>query len=311
MVGSSVSWGCWMLLAVLLTLTNTNSTSITVRNVLPQHHQYSGFSPMGALDYGPVPGISAGISSSSSKQDPIGSGCVTAAALANPSISSGLAATAAVPNSSSLAFVGMPSHGLSHSGASSSSQAAAPKQQSSSSGSSGSSNISNTSGRRATTGLLGGNILRSSWSHTEDESIIGESRSDLSTQDRSQLVLQSQMLQQFYRLQNQQFQSLHQFQPPSRISEEPSSGRQAGPQQQRHRSRYSAASTASDQQLDLGNEDDGVEQRGGAQAYSVPLHVLEQVAREERGGSRSLASLAGGGGAAIGNSSSSKRNTIG
>ncbi|KAJ1819895.1 hypothetical protein LPJ56_003553 [Coemansia sp. RSA 2599] len=269
MVGSVISWACWALVSIVLIFVNTRSQCLRTR--INMSHSLVG-APLPGLDFGIGPAIPAGPyqggkhfsmprmlghmqPSYSQQQQPYQQNQQSW----HPSISLPIPNTTPMQMSMSMS---MPVQA----------QTRAP---------------SNVTGyhRKPAKGQL-----RSSWSQFDDESIMTDSRSD----GQSILDSKSHMLFQLYHLQNQQFQSLHQFQPPSRISEE----RLAHQMGQRTTKRNSHLA-------DL--------YANGAVLEDVQLHEAKQQQQNRKDaavdrGSQSLASFGGiDGNARI----SSKRRTIG
>ncbi|KAJ2776407.1 hypothetical protein GGI15_004857 [Coemansia interrupta] len=294
MVGSIVSWACWNLVAVLLVFCNTRPQRI--RSRMGPTHALAGF-PLPMLDYGAGPNIAAGEKHSSGM---LAAGHLMPMA-ATPTHLQGQQPSGQptahlqphfpipVPASASLP----PLHA--HAKASSNLIGA----------------------HRLNSSRSGGQ--RSSWSHYDAESIMTESRSD---EQNSILDSKNHLMFQLYHLQNQQFQSLHQFQQPvgSRLSGEHAT-RQSG-QQTVYRSAFSSVSSVSDHPGDHlvhsgeAGSDDLMRGFGGRlpaqQRTNAPLNqAREGGALAAECGAQSLAALGNMGGAGGAVKCHGKRRTIG
>ncbi|KAJ2743129.1 hypothetical protein GGI20_003980 [Coemansia sp. BCRC 34301] len=149
---------------------------------------------------------------------------------------------------------------------------------------------------------------RSSWSYMDKGSITTDSCKGDSQSNKANPPLHPQnMVHQFYHLQNQQFQSLHQIQQASRMSEEKLHLRQ---QQQlashkavqrqlsltlQGKSMYSSICTTSEQSLDTESvpatktEPGSIRQEGGSSSLQLQrqhLQMLQQQGQHEGGGAR-------------------------
>ncbi|KAJ1721280.1 hypothetical protein LPJ53_004176 [Coemansia erecta] len=295
MVGSIVSWACWNLVAVLLVFCTTRPQRM--RSRMGPTHALAGF-PLPMLDYGTGPNIAAGLCAAGEKH---GSGMLAAGHL--------------------MPMGGIPAH---LQGQQPSNQSTAHLQPHMPIPVPASVSLPPLHAHtKASSNLIGAHRLnsnrsaglRSSWSHYDAESIMTEGRSD---EQSSILDSKNHLMFQLYHLQNQQFQSLHQFQQPvgSRLSGEQAM-RQTG-QQAMYRSAFSSVSSVSDHPGDHpahageAGSDDLARAYGGRlppqQRANVPLNQpREGGVLAAECGAQSLASLGGAGAAKC----HGKRRTIG
>ncbi|KAJ2708197.1 hypothetical protein FB645_000043 [Coemansia sp. IMI 203386] len=267
MVGSVISWACWGLISIVLIFVNTRSQRLRSRLNLP--HSFAG-APLPGLDFGIGPIISSGPAqggknfSMPRSLNQMHSACFQQQQQQqgwHPSISLPIPTTTPMQMSMS-----MPAQA----------QTRAPSQ---------------IAGHHRKPGK---SHFRTSWSQLDDESIMTDSRSE----GHSILDNKSHMLFQLYHLQNQQFQSLHQFQHPSKISEEKVT-QQMGPKTTGRNSflgdPYVNEAILEDARL-----------QGARQNY-----MLQQQQKESGGEQQGSQSLASFGGSRGKSKISSKRRTIG